>query len=69
MIELKQLSLDLVRRGVRVVSEADWAYLSELEVTSGQRLGKVREKVLGIDEALEILAGQSFVEQLKSPVS
>ncbi len=64
LAELNELRAALLERGARVISESDWSYLSEFELSLGQSLGKVREKILGIDQALELLDGQSFMENL-----
>jgi hypothetical protein len=37
----------LEQRGVKVVGAAEWRLLDTAEQQAGQRLGKVREKVIG----------------------
>lgn len=45
----------LSARGVRVVSQADWRILDELEVAAGMKRGKVREKFASVASMLSAL--------------
>lgn len=47
----------LRRRGVRVVSFADWRRLDEVEVARGARRGAPRDKISDVDAMIRILAG------------
>lgn len=49
------LSALLARRGVRVVSYADWLRIDEAEVRRGAACGKPREKFTSVQEMLEVL--------------
>lgn len=50
--------VDLLRgRGVRFLSTADWQKLDAYEIEVGARLGKVREKLLSLEQALRVLGG------------
>lgn len=48
--------VELLRsRGVRFISTADWQTLDEYERATGEKLGKVREKLLSLEQALGVL--------------
>ncbi|KAK7068060.1 hypothetical protein SK128_024381 [Halocaridina rubra] len=55
----KQGKIDILqllhKKGVTPVTFTDWCRLDEFEVTSGQKLGKPREKVTDIKKMLEIM--------------
>jgi hypothetical protein len=45
----------LTEKGVRYVSFADWKYLDQIEVETGQKIGKPREKMTTVGEMLSAL--------------
>lgn len=47
----------LARRGVRVVTFADWKRLDALERERGQKVGKVREKFTSLQDFLDAVSG------------
>lgn len=53
--------VDLLRsRSIRFISTADWQKLDQYELGEGARLGKVREKLLSLTEALSVLDDAAF---------
>ncbi|EPQ31581.1 uncharacterized protein PFL1_00914 [Pseudozyma flocculosa PF-1] len=46
----------LAKESKRVVSFADWKRLDEEEIRRGKELGKIREKILTVDEMLEVIS-------------
>ncbi len=56
----------LTERRIRWISKADWKKLDRFELELGRRQGKVREKVLGLGRALEVIEAKE--DQVRSDV-
>lgn len=55
--------VDLLRgRGVRFISTSEWQRLDQYELAEGARLGKVREKLLALTQALSVLDANSTAD-------